>query len=247
MNKSLTLAIAPTGEIRYPNKTTMNLKGFFRRKTKPTINSIKFDLPDWGIHKSTNYQKIWFNNQQNTLIGVYFSDHQPSDIPVNLSDINAIRNHYRNMVVEQVDGGLIRCEIADFQGTKAIELIVKQPNETSGMTYLGSFTIPFKHCCYAVKVQAVESGITGIREALTLDKWMSKNGASEVGENGKIIGMSKDPYDENFTEGRLMNYSEKEEFDKDFPDHPLSIVRTKMVEIKTSISFTDEISKLESL
>ena len=38
------------------------------------------------------------------------------------------------MIVEQFDGGLIHCEIEVLKGNEVIEMIVKQPNQTSGMT-----------------------------------------------------------------------------------------------------------------
>ena len=35
----------------------------------------------------------------------------------------------------------------------------------------------------------------------------------------------EDPYDSEYREGFLMNFSERDIFDKKFPDHPLSIAR----------------------
>ena len=232
------------------NKTTndkqdeMNLKSLFGLKTKPTINSVKFNTFNWNLVEDTKYKKTWVNNEQTALVGIQFFDNHPTDIPAKLNDIDTIRNHYRNMIVEQIEGGLIRCEISNLKSYEAIEMIVKQPNQPSGMIYNGSFMIPFKGYNFVVKMQAVEAGMTGMREAMTMDKWMKENGAPKTDENGKMLGFAKDPYDENYSKGRLMNYSEKEEFDKDFPNHPLTIVRTKMEEIKESISFADEISKL---
>ena len=223
----------------------MNLKSLFGGKKKPNINSVKFDPFNWNLVEETKYKKTWVNNEQTALVGIQFSDNHPTDIPAKLSDITTIRNHYRDMIVEQIDGGLIRCELAILKDHEAIEMIVKQPNQPSGMIYNGSFIIPFKGYNFVVKIQAIEAGMTGMREALTMNKWMKENGAPKTDENGKMIGFAKDPYDEHFTKGRLMNYSEKEEFDKDFPNHPLTLVRTKMKEIKESISFANEISKLE--
>ena len=242
MNKSLILAIIFLIGIGWSNKKTitkqdeMNLKNLFGFKTKPTINSLKFSTFNWNLVEDAKYKKTWVNSEQTALVGIQFFDNHPTDIPAKLNDINTIRNHYRNMVVEHLEGGLIRCEISDLKGYEAIEMIVKQPNQPSGMTYNGSFIIPFKGYNFVVKMQAVEAGMTGMREALTMDEWMKENGTPKTDENGKMIGFAKDPYDDNYSKGRLMNYSEKEEFDKDFPDHPLTIVRTKMKEIKESIS-----------
>lgn len=223
----------------------MNFKSFFGGNTKPSINSVVFTTFGWDLVEDREFKKTWVNKEKTALVGIHFFDKHPSDIPTKLSDLNGIRNHFRNRIVEQLDGGLIRCEISNLKGNEAMEMIVKQPNQPSGMSYNGSFTIPFKGYNFVIKVQAVEVGMTGMREALTMDKWLKESGGPKIDDDGKMTGFAKDPYDESFTKGRLMNYSEKEEFDKDFPDHPLTIVRTKMKELKESISFAKEISKLE--
>ena len=76
--------------------------------------------------------------------------------------------------------------IANLKGNEAIEMIVKQPNQPTGMTYNGSFMIPFKGYNFVIKMQAVEAGMTGIREAITMEKWMQENGVPEMDENGKV-------------------------------------------------------------
>ena len=219
----------------------MNLKNLFNKKSKPSIESIQFNTFGWDLGDNTQSKKMWTSQKQAALLGIFFFDGKSSDLPNNLEDINSVRSHYRQKVVEQGNGGLIRCEVIRLHGLRVIELIAKQPNQPMGMNYISSLTIPFEKYIFMIILQAVERGITGMREAVILDKWMKENGAPKTDANGKMIGFSKDPYDENFTEGRVMNYSELELHDKEFPNHPLSIVRDKINALKKSITFAEEL------
>lgn len=75
-------------------------------------------------------------------------------------------------------------------------------------------TIQFVNCDFQ------EIGMTGLRESIVFPILMK---AGKVGED--FSGWSEDPYDKEYTKGFLMNQSEKEEFDKVAPEHPLSELR----------------------
>jgi hypothetical protein len=46
----------------------------------------------------------------------------------------------------------------------------KEFDKQTGVTYLGSLTIPFRDFSFVIKVQCWEEGITGLREALLFDE-----------------------------------------------------------------------------
>jgi len=223
----------------------MRLKNLFSRKSTPSINSIEFDNFKWNLEENTPHKKTWTSNEESALLAIHYFENHPPDLPARLDDVNTSRIYYRNMIVTQVKGGLIHFEAINLKGYDVIEMIVKQPMPTSGMAYNGSLTILFKKHNFIIKLQAIEAGVTGIREAIILDRLMGDGVAPEIDENGKMIGWSKDPYDDDFKKGKLMNYAEREEFDVDFPHHPLSTVRNRLKQLKQSISFGDELKKFE--
>ncbi len=55
------------------------------------------------------------------------------------------------------------------------------------MAYIASITIPFENCSYVVKIQADEIGITGMRDALILDR-LHKAGEVEIEEENIKTG-----------------------------------------------------------
>lgn len=68
-----------------------------------------------------------------------------------------------------------------------------------------------------------EAGTTGLRDSLGYEL-CRREGLVSSSDDG-VVGWNADPYDATRTEGALMNLSEKPEFDKMFPAHPLSMAR----------------------
>lgn len=99
--------------------------------------------------------------------------------------------------------------------------IVKTKLNPTGMQYVLTMDIEMQD--YAMHIQCFgdEVGETGLRDNVILNKLVN---------DGSIIlpdieGWFKDPYNPNFKKGILMNASEKVEYDRMFPLHPLSEIR----------------------
>ena len=76
-----------------------------------------------------------------------------------------------------------------------------------------------------------ETGVTGQREA-AVSAILVSDGKIKMNEQGQIMsGWSKDPYDENYTKGALLNLSEDAYYDEAFPDHPLTQARLLVNEL----------------
>ncbi len=99
------------------------------------------------------------------------------------------------------------------------------PGQPHGNSYLLSLNIQVGAEIYFVLGCFKEIGITGMRESMVSAMMMS-NESVERESNGMIKGWSRDPYDENFKTGFLMNLAEGEQFDPQFPEHPLSELRS---------------------
>lgn len=136
-------------------------------------------------------------------------------------DIDVLRQLFRDRVAE-VAGGII--EVVPFEHKKLalLKAIIKLPQHASGVTYVASLTMLFKQCSFVIKVQAVETGMTGYREALVVDRLM--NGNPSFGSWEEMDWLF-DPYDSAIKTGVLMNKSELAVDDPSFPHHPLTIAR----------------------
>jgi len=209
-------------------------------RNKATINSIS--IPDFGWIQDKNEEgiKLWMNPEGTRAISINFFDLKP-DLPT-IKDITFLRDFYRNQISAH-NGGIVQVDFVDLKGYMAVKTIFKIPQKPSGMTYLGSLTIPFETCSYVVKIQAPEIDTTGMRDTFIVGKLMQE-GVISADDNG-LKGWFSDPYDPIFTKGTLMNKSEEEIYDADFPNHPLSEARNLMKQIEAGIVFEKELEKIK--
>lgn len=99
--------------------------------------------------------------------------------------------------------------------------IVKAKLKPSGIQYILTMHIDLHD--YTINIQSYfdEVGMTGLRDNAIMGKMISE---------GKVTlpsmeGWFKDPYDENYKKGLLMNLSEQKEYDSMYPLHPLTEAR----------------------
>lgn len=203
-------------------------------KKNVTIESVS--IPDFGWPKVKENKSIiqWVNPDETIAISINYFDIVPN-IPT-LKDVNVLKGFYRNLVTG-ADGGVVEVVLYKRQQFNIIRTIFKIPQMPSGMTYVGSLTIPFSTCSFVLKIQAVESGATGMREAIVVNKLLSAGNYDEA-------SWSSDPYDKEVKTGRLMNKAEDQSYDDDFPNHPLSQVRNLLSQIEEDVQWQSEVEKL---
>lgn len=209
----------------------------FLKKVKSKINVFSLTLPDfgWQIVDQRSTIIVYVNNDESASISVNYFNKEP-DLPT-IKDVEFLRNFYRDLITPN-NGGLIVTELVSIYGVTAVKTIfkVKQP---IGMAYVASVTIPFKNFSFVVKIQAIENGVIGLRDAVVTEKLLGTNEIS-VGDSG-LENWFSDPYDESIIWGVLMNKSEQQKYDSEFPDHPLTVVRQSINKVIEEIQFTNEI------
>ena len=186
-----------------------------------------------------------FVNDEKIIIPKYYQkvDSMPGDpensIPYEVQTENALCmvfisavDYSRQLPREQDEliGG-IRQFLADNQGLIKVEVgkdyvysIVKNLRKPSGVQYI----LTYQRFCkdFILNVQAFfeEAGMTGIRDSMVYAMCRNEGLLGEDNEN-PFAGWMQDPYDPEITKGALMNISEQEQFDEQFPGFPLSMCR----------------------
>ena len=118
--------------------------------------------------------------------------------------------------------GLVEVKSGEtVRGYKYIYSIVKNLTpEQMGVRYFLRLNLFCDEEIIEITGDYLEIGITGKRDALGFQLAQSAGLAEMTSEGFK--GWFKDPYDPEYTKGRLINLSEKEGCDPVFPEHPLS-------------------------
>lgn len=109
-----------------------------------------------------------WTNDHGDLVSVHRFD-TPPDIPAPLEELPRLRHalaHY----TAGAGGGLIEADVLHLSTVPTLRQVLKVPlpGRPTGQAFLGSYTLPRASCSAVVKVQALEQGATGTREARVL-------------------------------------------------------------------------------
>lgn len=143
--------------------------------------------------------------------------------------INFLRQHLTD------DMGIVDCKSGvTVNGHKFIYNIRKMRFFEEGMptprvSYCLNLNVNIDGVDYFINSNFDEIGMTGIRDSLGFTMFQSimeqGNGDTKYSIDDIQNRFYKDPYDETYTKGFLMNAAEDEIFDEHFSDHPLTVLR----------------------
>ena len=115
--------------------------------------------------------------------------------------------------------GLIQVEAAEDY----VYSIVKTLKEPSGVQYNLTYQRFFPEFILNIQAFFDEIGTIGLRDSVAYEICCRQNLVGTADD--PLAGWTKDPYDETIRNGALMNLSEQECFDEQFPGFPLSMCR----------------------
>tara|TARA_B110000046_G_C13023527_1_gene412515 strand:- start:1755 stop:2180 length:426 start_codon:yes stop_codon:yes gene_type:complete len=114
------------------------LKLFKRKKEQPK-SKVLFNNFEWPLQDNKSTFKSWVKDDDLGFVSVEFFD---SLFFNGRPKIDEIINKIRNKVVEEFEGGIIDCESIQLKKYKLIQIITKEPQQPSGMSYVGRLIIP---------------------------------------------------------------------------------------------------------
>ncbi|WOX06131.1 hypothetical protein [Microbulbifer pacificus] len=162
-------------------------------------------------------------------------DKELSDL---LSDENAMREYFRaNLAAQGV--GVVECDSVIISGYPSARAIGKIVASGESAQYIASLSMPLMDRSFVLSLYSREDGMTGLRDAIVFDKYLSESGDDVLNDDGIPSGWACDPYFPEYKGPSLRNNADSEEYDSQFPEHPLSKVRSKMNQVCKSINIVD--------
>jgi hypothetical protein len=197
-----------------------------------------FRLPShWKLRHQDGLVATYGNEADEMLSLNYFP--KVPDIAADVSDARALRTFYR-AAAESGQVAMLEVDPARLAGLPAVRTILKARLEPRGFAFIGSYTLPFSDHSFVIKIQCVERGITGIREAAVM---LMEPSAIEVDEaTGKLVGWEQDPYEPSHRSAFMRSQADDPKYDTAFPDHPLSKVRHYLREIASELEVSPSVS-----
>lgn len=154
------------------------------------------------------------------------------DLPAALDSISVLR---RELAIRYArsGAGLVECDPMVIDGLPALRQVLKvrRPKQQHGLVFLGTLLAPSASCSVILKVQCVEQGPTGIREATVM---------ARVGATGMFVPSPYAPgVDLQRLGGLPTNVADEPRYDAMFPHHPLSRMRLLLDRLGATARFTD--------
>ncbi|WDZ85762.1 hypothetical protein [Micromonospora cathayae] len=164
----------------------------------------------------------WADDERTLIQPVFFN--LVPDLPTALTELTELRRGMAKMAAAQ-GGALIEAEVVPVGGQPALRQVikVKLPGQPTGQAFLGSYIVPKAACSAVLRVQAAESGPTGVREATVMARvgppnYFRPHPYGPEGEGGLPSHVADDPA-----------------YDQQFPRHPLTRVRRVLAQLARQV------------
>lgn len=182
----------------------------------------------------TGFQQVdqlaW-RDGQGTVMSLHFFNLRP-DLPASLQDpatlLAGLARHTAG-----AGAGLIDAAVEPVDGVPAVRQLLKVRHpQGHGQVFIGSYTVPRATCSTVLKLQAPETGTTGMREA------------SIMAQLGPDRFYTPSPYAPDATGGLPYHWADHEQYDAQFPQHPLTLVRATLRRLLPSIRLDERFKAL---
>jgi hypothetical protein len=198
-----------------------------KRKVTPTIDSFSFAVSGWKYHgeRRPNEMRVWETPEGDAVSLHFFGI--PPDIPA-ADSIEGIAALYAEGL--RASGAkVVECSRTTAADCPCVRLVIKAPQQPSGMMYQGMFTLPFRDFSFVVKIQCPEVGETGFREAILLAQRMKAGETPNTSGSGPVLS-DWDP--------------DAPEHDTRFPKHPISRLRRLLAHVQSTATIDGAVRAL---
>ncbi|MBI4859167.1 MAG: hypothetical protein HY815_02685 [Candidatus Riflebacteria bacterium] len=207
-----------------------------------SIESLRFDTSGWSVREADEWLIVWSCGGPDVM-NLVFRPCRPT-LRSDLKNPDAIREDFQREIADS-PGVLVSCGVEPVAGMAGVQTIVKwrDPAPRSlAMVFLGSFLIPFERCWYLLTIESQEVGTTGVREAVVSS--MRPELFPRPGETEPIQLSSMEEFFRDVKNRPVRRLaSDDEEFDRLFPDHPLSRVRFCLKTFQSTLELDDELGR----
>lgn len=183
----------------------------------------QLQLAGWSLFRITEQSADWHDDVDDVLSLTLLDMRQSPEL---LADDVALKRHCR-AVAEGRGAGLVDAKVVTGVQGRGYMLVYKKLR-IPAFTFMGMLFLPATKGSWAWTVISGERGITGAREAIVTGLMLE---AGTLTPESYEASWAQDPYDPQYrgVDRKTLRYmSDAEEYDQQFPDHPLSKVRREL-------------------
>ena len=212
----------------------------FWNRPKPTIDSITFQTENWELKEESNNHRAWLANAHDPVLLRYFP--KPLQYPYNYSDLEAARQFYTTQAIKN-GGVMLSVDFVHRGGVDWVKGVFKyrspQP-ESMAMYFVGILAALFRKFSFQINTESLEMPPTGMREAAVT---VLKNEPPATEQEPVFVENVSELFAQMRNKPVVKLIADEEEYDTEFPDHPLSKVRSLQKHILDTVIIDDVVKK----
>jgi hypothetical protein len=205
-------------------------------KRRVSIDSVQFASLEGLTLVEKNDTRVQWQTPGGDFIIVRFIP-EPTRNPVPLSDIEGLREQYKEMAAQQ-GKAMIDVNVLQYSGIPCMEMISKTKMDPHGMVYAGSASLLLSDFSFNISYHSPERGYTGFRDAMVAQRFFDRYGNIPEEEFNKMFfDLSSNP------EAAQRSRADDECYDAEFPEHPLSKCRDFLRDLPQLLQIAPEVRK----
>jgi hypothetical protein len=188
------------------------------------LNDITFETPQWTLLRQTTVQRSWVS-AGDAVMSLDVAD-APPDWDFDFNSIRSGVELYQHAAA--ADGGVLLFMTGELiRGVEVFQALFRYTDsETLGNNYVGMIWIPFMEGHFRIHIDACETNPTGARECAVIILEQ---------KNRRTVSEPSPADDAHEFTGKSFEHMQ---YDRLFPEHPLTIVRSAMRQIVPSVKVT---------
>ncbi|MCR9198014.1 MAG: hypothetical protein NXI04_05190 [Planctomycetaceae bacterium] len=220
--------------------------------TAPTAGWVNLPVePHWKKIDRKSYVVAYLGSPGNTH---YIRERTKDLPPADLTDLDAQRQFFRE-VTKKENGGILSVETQTVQGHDCVVVLSKEVvPKLRGYRYVGRAFFPHDDIWTEVRMDGIQMGATGMREAVATSSLGASMEMEEVPADAaptpmpgrpakpgdqRLKGFYFDPYDPAFSSSAINSIADDPQYDQMSPQHPLTRIRRDFPSLLERLTFGD--------
>jgi len=207
--------------------------------------------PHWKKIDRKGYVVAYLGSPGNTH---YIRERTKDLPPADLTDLDDLRQFFRE-VTKKENGGILSVEIQTVQGHDCVVVLSKEVvPKLRGYRYVGRAFFPHDDIWTEVRMDGIQMGATGMREAVATASLGANMEMEEVPADAaptpmpgrpakpgdkRLKGFYFDPYDPAFNSAAINSIADDPKYDQLSPQHPLTRIRRDFPLLLQRLTFGD--------
>lgn len=197
-----------------------------------TIEDIQFNSIGWLPHQTAEHCVVWKNSQGDLLTKCFYPS--PPRMP-GLFRTQDLLNYYQQLVSAE-QGAIISAELLHFKGTAISKLLFKTWATEEHYRYVGRLTLAYRDFSYTISLEACEQPGDEVRVQRA---WQAFEASQPAGTDLIASWFGEPTPEEEYPIRRTP--ADDLEWDREFPQHPLSRLRTELSRLLPTLQIGREV------